>query len=146
MVNDGGDIATVGQAIQLSVAPVFLLSAIGGMLSVMTNRVARIVDRARTVESRLEAAGPDDRKNLEGDLAVLSRRVKLIQRAITFCTLTAICVCTVVANLFLGAFFRFHSALPVAGLFVTAMAMFLAGLLFFLREIFLATSSLRIGR
>jgi hypothetical protein len=33
----------------------------------------------------------------------------------------------------------------VAGLFITAMLFLICGLLFFLREIYLATSSLRIG-
>ena len=144
-MNDEAAITAVGRAIQLSVAPVFLLSAIGAMLSVMTNRIARIVDRARSVELRIGSSAPDDRAGLQKDLAVLSRRVKLMHRAVTFCTLTAIFVCMVVANLFVGAFFQFHFAVPVASLFIAAMAMFLVGLLYFLREIFLATASLRIG-
>ncbi len=47
--------------------------------------------------------------------------------------------------LFLGAFLRFDASVPVALLFIAAMLAFFAGLLSFLREIFIATASLRIG-
>jgi hypothetical protein len=138
-------IATVGHAIQLSVAPVFLLSGIGAMLAVMTNRMSRIVDRGRIHEARLIDAAPDDAVRLRDHLAVLSRRAVLINRAITLLTVTALFVCAVVATLFVGTFFSFNTAFPVALLFVAAMATFFVALLFFLREIFLATASLRIG-
>jgi len=137
-------LATIGHAIQLSVAPVFLLTAIGAMLGVLTNRLARVVDRARTVELRL-AENPPEAATLHADLAMMSRRAKLINRAITLCTITALFVCAVVASLFLGAFLRLDASLVVAWLFIAAMAAFIAGLLCFLREIFLATASLRIG-
>ncbi|HEV8121367.1 MAG TPA: DUF2721 domain-containing protein [Candidatus Polarisedimenticolia bacterium] len=135
-------ITTVGHAIQFSVAPVFLLSAIGAMLAVLTGRLARIVERARVCEVRLGTVTPEEIGGVHGELNVLARRARLVNRAITFCTITALLVCGVVATLFLGVFFRFPVALPVAGLFVTAMSMFIAGLLYFLREIFIATANL----
>ena len=68
----------------------------------------------------------------------------LINVAITFCTITAILVCAVVATLFVAAFLRFDASVLIATLFVAGMSTFILGLLFFLREIFLATASLRI--
>lgn len=138
-------IVAVGRAIQLSVAPVFLLSGIGAMLAVMTNRLARVVDRARAVEERLVDSTPDEREKAERDLRVMSRRARCIYIAITLCTITALFVCAVVATMFLGAFIGFNAAMPVAVLFVGAMTTFFLGLVFFLREIFLATAALRIG-
>jgi hypothetical protein len=82
---------------------------------------------------------------LRADLAVLSQRAKLNGRVITLCTTTALLVCTVIAILFLSAFLRFEASIPVALLFVAAMLSFFLGLLWFLREIYLATKSLRIG-
>ena len=38
---------SVVHVIQLAVAPVFLLSGVGVILTVLTNRLARIIDRAR---------------------------------------------------------------------------------------------------
>jgi len=44
-------------AIQLALAPVFLLTGIAGLLSVMAGRLARIIDRARAfTEGRVPAA------------------------------------------------------------------------------------------
>jgi hypothetical protein len=138
-------IASVGHAIQLSVAPVFLLLGIGAMLAVMTNRLGRIVDRARSTEARLPGVAPGELESSRDHLVTLSRRAKLINLAITFCTITALLVCAVIGTLFIGAFLRFDASFSVAILFITAMSSFFVGLLCFLREIFIATATLRIG-
>jgi uncharacterized protein DUF2721 len=135
----------VAHAIQLAVAPVFLLSGIGAILAVMTNRLGRIIDRARVLEEKLDDASAEILAALRADLAVLSRRAKLISRAITLCTTTALLVCTVIAVLFLSAFLRFDATIPVALLFIAAMSTFFLGLVWFLREIYVATVTLRIG-
>jgi len=135
----------VAHVIQLAVAPVFLLSGIGAILAVMTNRLGRIIDRARVLEARLDGASAELIALLRADLATLSRRAKLIGRAITLCTITALLVCTVIAVLFMSAFLRFDASIPVALLFIAAMAAFFLGLLWFLREIYVATVNLRIG-
>jgi len=138
-------IATVGQAIQLSVAPVFLLSSIGGMLAVLTSRLARVVDRAIAAEARMHDLATSDRTSSYDRLDTLARRAKLVNQAITLCTITALLVCMVVATLFVGAFLQFDTSIPVAVLFVGAMLSFITALVCFLREILIATASLRIG-
>jgi hypothetical protein len=135
----------VAHAVQLAVAPVFLLTGIGAILAVMTNRLGRVIDRARLLEERLSGASPEVVTTLRADLAVLSRRAKLNGLAITLCTTTALFVCTMIAVLFLSAFLSFDASIPVALLFIGAMLCFFFGLLCFLREIYLATKSLRIG-
>jgi hypothetical protein len=136
-------ITAIAQVIQLAVAPVFLLSGIGAMLAVMTNRLARVIDRARVLENLLHASPGD--AGIHAQLATLSRRAALVGRSITLCTITALLICAVIALLFLGAFLAFDASVAVALLFVAAMVAFFVGLLSFLREIFLATASLRIG-
>jgi hypothetical protein len=145
MVRDFQNVSAVAHVIQLSVAPVFLLTAIGTMLSVMTNRLGRVIDRARVLEARLEVAPPEGVAHLHTYLATLSRRADLIGHAITLCTCAAVLVCTVIALLFLGDYLRWDMSFPVALLFVLAMALLVAGLINFLREIFIAKASLRIG-
>lgn len=95
--------------------------------------------------SRLENASRDSVAGYNLDLAVLSKRAKLISRAITLCTTTALLICIVIAVLFLNAFLRLDAAIPVSFLFITAMLTFFLGLVCFLREIYLATVNLRIG-
>ena len=141
---DFSDVA-VAHAIQLAVAPVFLRSGIGAILMVMTNRLGRIIDRARVLEERLDNASTELHPALRTDLTTLSRRAKLISCAITLCTATALLVCTVIAVLFLSAFLGFDLSIPLALLFIAAMLAFFLGLLWFLREIYVATVNLRIG-
>lgn len=140
------DVGSVAHAIQLSVAPVFLLTGIGAMLSVMTNRLARVIDRARILEVRFDAATQDEHRELiRNDLDTLAHRASLVGRAINLFTFTALLICTVIALLFLGAFLSNNFSIAVAVLFIIAMLSMVTGLLFFLREIFLATANLRIG-
>ena len=109
-------------------------TGIAAILNVMTNRLGRVIDRARILEDRLEGAAPESVATLRADLAVLSRRAKLNGGAITLCTMTALLVCTMIAVLFLSAFLRFDASIPVALLFIVAMLCFFLGLLGFLRE------------
>jgi hypothetical protein len=146
-------IETIAHIIQLAVAPVFLLTGIGAMLSVMTNRLSRIVDRARVLEAVvLEAVVPDHasgdalaRQETHAELVCLSRRARLISVSISLCTLTALLVSSVIAILFLGSFVAFDASMLVALLFVTAMLAFIVALLFFLREVFVAIAGLKFG-
>jgi len=134
----------ISHVIQLAIAPVFLLSAIGAILNVLAGRLGRIVDRARSLEARAEAMRTITHDD-DTELRVLGRRAKLINRSVTLCTVTALLICILVALLFLGSFVRFDVSIPVAILFVAAMLTFFAGLVVFLREIFLATNTVRIG-
>jgi len=145
-VQQDSGITAVAHAIQLSVAPVFLLSGIGAMLAVMTNRLSRIIDRARVLEAQLPGASGDAAAVVHRQLATLSRRAKLISSSIALCTTTALLVCAVIATGFLSAvLLRFDASVTVAILFITAMVTFFVGLVLFLREIFVATTNLRIG-
>lgn len=140
-----GDISGVAHAIQLSVAPVFLLTAVGALLGVITNRLARVIDRARVLEAKLESAAPENASALRSHLKVLSRRARYINFAITACTVTALLVCAVIAILFFGSYINFDSRTAVSLIFIFAMLSLMIGLLCFLQEVFLATLNLRIG-
>lgn len=137
-------VPAIAHTIELSIAPVFLISGIAALLAVLTSRLHRIVDRSRA----LEAQAPSDMSQaavVGAEMKVLFRRAKLINEAITLCTITALLIAAVIAILFLGAFLQFNIAVPVALLFIAGMGALLLGLLSFLREIFLATANLRIG-
>lgn len=135
-------VTDMAHVIQLSVAPVFLLSAIGALLSVLTTRVARIVDRTRKIESALPAADEPSSVHGIGELANLSRRACLANWAISLCTICALLICTVIVVLFVGAFLGLDTSIAVALLFIAAMLALIAGLISFLHEIHLAIASL----
>ena len=137
--------AGISHVIQLSVAPVFLLTGVGAILNVMSNRLSRIVDRARVLELRIEEAAPELRGEVEQRLRNLSRRARLIARAIALCVVTAVLVCAVIITLFLGEFTEINAGVPAALLFIGALLSFLLALLFLLREVVLATETLKFG-
>jgi hypothetical protein len=133
----------LAHVIQLAVAPVFLLTGVGSVLSVLTNRVGRIVDRTRLLENRLadnECSAPAE---IRCEQALLSRRVRVINWAISLCTLCALLICTVIVSLFVGTLVGLDFHTFIASLFIIAMIALILALLFFLREIYLAIASLK---
>jgi pheromone shutdown protein TraB len=146
VAGDLTSIQGVGEVIRLAVAPVFLLSGVGIMLTMFTNRLARVVDRGRELERALDADPNEERAQaLHRSLDTLARRGRLLSRAITFATICALLVSVMIVVLFLGESFLTSLSYIVAALFITAMLSFIAAILSFLREVFIATASLRIG-
>lgn len=125
----------LAHAIQLAVAPVFLLSGIAALLAVLTNRLARIIDRLRSL--------PADDDASAREAAILGARIRSINRAITFCTYGALLVAGVVATMFVGVVFGVDLTAVVATAFVLAMGALIAGLTSFLAEIHLTTRQWR---
>jgi len=130
--------------IQSAVAPVFLLSGVGVTLGVLTNRLARIVDRARLLEMRVDEEKARAESTADS-LRVLARRAHYINTAIALCTISALFVSLVVMSLFTSAFVSVNLSGAIAILFVAAMICLTAAFGAFLIEVRLATRSLRFG-
>ena len=136
-------ISDIGHVIQLAIAPVFLLTGVGTMLMVLTNRLARIIDRTRTLEDRLDITPNDSHMD---ELDVLYRRWHLINFAITLATSCGLLVCLVIALLFLGDTTNLPLDKYIAALFVGAMMALIGAFVYLLREIFVASTTLRARR
>lgn len=145
MLQSGSQVSDLAHVIQLAVAPVFLLTGIGPTLGVLTNRLARIVDRARALERLPPEPAGTDPADIHTQLATLHRRAQLINRAITLCTSCALLICLVIATLFVGALAGVNLGTLIVVLFLVGMLALIGGFITFLQEIFLATASLRIG-
>jgi hypothetical protein len=131
----------ITHTIQLAVAPVFLLSSIGMILSVLANRLGRVVDRARRVEEGIGQAENRRRGSLD-ELRPLSQRAHLIHVALTCGTVAALLVCLLIAVAFVGYLLNVNFGVFVAVLFILAMAALVTSLVFFLREVFIAIATL----
>jgi hypothetical protein len=136
----------IAHLIQVALTPIFLISAIGVTLNVLTSRLARIVDRARSLEDRLllEQNSPRAR-DLHRQLAVLEGRARYINAAITSIILSALFIALVVVMLFVNAFLRWDLSGFIACMFILSMLALAAALLAFLIEVRIATKTLRIG-
>jgi hypothetical protein len=136
----------IAHLIQIALTPIFLISAIGVTLNVLTSRLARIVDRARAMEEVL--LGPNHAhggRDLHGALDVLARRARYINAAITLITLSALFIALVVVMLFVNAFLRWDLSAFIACMFILSMMSLAAALTAFLIEVRIATNALRIG-
>jgi hypothetical protein len=135
------NLTDVARAIQLALAPVFLLTGIAGLLNVMTNRLARIVDRARVLSENPTIAVLPGQESLRIRLQRLELRRHFTSIAITACTIAALLLCMVVATLFFEAMLDARLSGLVGVLFTGSTLALVVGLAYFLREVHLATQT-----
>jgi uncharacterized protein DUF2721 len=129
----------VSHAIQLAIAPVFLLTGFAGMLGVMATRLARVIDRARVIEAAWPTFDANARARARGEMQALEHRRRICSWSITFCTAAALLVCLVIVTLFAEEYLRTNLNWLVGVLFVGAMFAVICGLTSFLREVYVAT-------
>jgi MFS family permease len=139
-------VSAIAHQIQLAIAPVFLLAGIGAILNVLAGRLARTVDRSRTLAAELGSYDEGERRRAGEELRLLDRRILAANRAIICCTASALFVCLVVAVLFIAAPAEVSFGRTIAALFIAAMVLLIMGLSFFLHEIRLAIRALRLRR
>jgi hypothetical protein len=136
---------SVASAINLALAPVFLLSGIAALLVVMTGRLGRIIDHGRTLYQREgDASSSDEAYALHHELRDLELRRHFASLAITACTVSALLVCLVICALFIEGIVGAPLSLLIGGLFTAATLALVFGLVCFLREVHIATRTVRI--
>ena len=146
------DPGTVTHGIQLALAPVFLLTAVAAMIGAVTGRLARIIDRARVLEERLEAGHyPPDATDhaatrAQAELHDLRTRGWLVNVCIALLTLCALLIGLTIVTLFLGETTGLEFLRLPTLCFLGGVICFLLALLCFLAETLLATRILRFGQ
>ena len=138
------NLGDAGQAIQLALAPVFLLTGIAGVLNVMAGRLARIIDRGRQLTEHVIPEALQRGGTLQAELKCLERRRHLTSAAITACTFSALLVCLVIVALFLEVLLQAELKWLAGALFAGSTIALVVGLAYFLREVHLATQTVRI--
>jgi hypothetical protein len=134
-------IAAITHAIQLAIAPVFMLTAIGTIINALTGRLARAVDRRRQIEEILPAYEGSHHDRLSLELRILARRIVIVMRAIALAVISAIFVCLLIGTAFAAAFIQLDLSRPVALLFVAAVVALTVSLVLFMREVILAAAT-----
>jgi hypothetical protein len=129
------------RVIQVVVAPVFLLTAVTGLINVLITRLGRAVDRRRVLEENLPEYLDARRDEALRELRMLNERVKLTLWSVALAVLAGLFVCLLIGTAFSGAYVAADLSRPVAILFVCAMLAITGCLLLFLREITLAALS-----
>jgi len=135
-----GNFAEIGAVIQMAVAPAFLLTGIGAILTVMGHRLARIVDRFRvlkegTIKKTFETSD---------ELNSLLLRAKWTHWAIALTTTSALFICLLIAMIFIATEVNFYLDQYLSILFIVAMSFLVLGFLCFLREVSLSKSIIKL--
>jgi sterol desaturase/sphingolipid hydroxylase (fatty acid hydroxylase superfamily) len=134
----------LAHTIQLSLAPAFLLNGLGIILGMLTGRLARIVDRARVIESEFAAKGDPRRHNQVTELRLLDRRMKIVNNAIFMATASAVVLCMEIAAMFLARLAGFGFARTLAVMFAASLLLLLSSLVLFLVEVRVAVRAIEI--
>jgi hypothetical protein len=139
------DFATVSHGIQLAIAPVFLLTAVSGLLAAIVGRLARIIDRARDLENRLEtgAVAPGKAEGMYTELRQLRQRGWLVNGCIALLTICSMNIGITIILLFLGETAELPSLKIASICFLAGVGCFLLALMCFLAETLQATRLLR---
>jgi Na+/melibiose symporter-like transporter len=137
-------VAQLIPVLQTAIGPVILISGVGMLLLVMTNRLGRAIDRSRVLSTRLESAAGAARERLLAQLAILYRRAELIRISITLASISALCAALLIIVLFLTALLNLEDALLISALFILCMGCLIGSLIYFIRDINEALAALKL--
>jgi hypothetical protein len=130
--------------LQIAIGPVILISGVGLLLLSMTNRLGRVIDRSRLLADGLRKCEPAERARFTSQLEVLSRRSRLVRKAIILATFSILLAAILIIVLFLGALFQLEIGAIVVIIFVGCLASLIASLVAFIGDVNLSLSALKL--
>jgi hypothetical protein len=133
----------ITSVIQLAVAPVFMLTAVGTIISALTIRLGRAVDRRRDLEAALARMPAEEKSSALEELEVIARRIQFVYYSIVAAVISGLFVSVLIFSAFLASFLRSDISYTIGTMFALAVLALTVSLLLFLREIFLAVSTPR---
>lgn len=139
-IMDTNVVNSVAHLIQLSVAPVFLLAAVAGLLNVFVGRLTRIIDKIEKLqlfeEKKLQTdASFKMSEKMTSRKAFLLKRLRATNVAIALITSAGLMVAVVIITMFLSAMLDFQDGTLISTFFILAMIFLISSLLLFLKEI-----------
>ena len=134
----------IAQTIQLALAPVFVLVAIGNIMNILTTRLARVVDRSRHLRSLHGDTDGLEHDEIVVELRLIDQRIAHISRALLLLVTSGLAVGLTVGSLFLGELGNADLHLLTAATFLTSIALLMGALVLLLLETRLATRNLRL--
>ena len=141
----------IGQAIELAVAPVFLLTAVAGMLNALGTRIARVIDRSRWLQNFIEDRGGQCNTErlcrYQDELVSLALRSRIINLSTALMVLCAVLIGATVMEIFYSTGIAGQLTLPstISFTFLGGFGVFLLACALYLAEILIASRSIKIG-
>lgn len=141
-----GGSGMIAQTIQLALAPVFVLVAIGNIMNILSTRLGRVVDRSRVLQQMHGTTTGAEHDAVVREIRTVDRRIAMISRAILMLVLSGLTIGLCVALLFLEELLDVNLQQIAAAAFILAIALLMLALTLFMRETRHATAVLRIPR
>ena len=139
----GGTEIIIAQTIQLALAPVFVLVAIGNIMNILSTRLGRVVDRSRALQAQFAATSGPEHDAIVREIRMIDRRITLIGRAILLLVLSGLTIGSVVAILFIEEFAGANLQPVAAATFLLSIGLLMSALWLFLLETREASAALR---
>ena len=134
----------IAQTIQLALAPVFVLVAIGNLLNLLAGRLGRVVDRARSLQARYKETEGDEHDEVVREIRSVDQRIAMINRAMLLLVVSALMIGLTVLSIFLTTYYWADLGWLDGVFFLFALGLLMIALVTFLAETRLASSTLRI--
>ena len=128
----------------LALAPVFVLVAIGNIMNILTNRLARMVDRSRHLQMLHAGTKGSEHDTVVIEMRHVDQRIAYIGRALLLLVLSGLGVGSTVGALFFSELAATDLRLLTAGTFLLAIALLMGALVLLLLETRLAARTLRL--
>jgi hypothetical protein len=130
--------------LQTAIGPVILISGVGLLLLSMTNRLSRVIERARNLLSYSETvAGPPRQKAL-AQIDILWSQARLIRLSILFAAVSLLCAALLIIILFITALFGIEDAWLLSIIFIACLGSLIASLIVFITDINRSLSAFKV--
>lgn len=134
----------IAQTIQLALAPVFVLVAIGNIMNILTTRLGRMVDRSRHLQMLHAGTKGSEHDAVVIEMRHIDKRIAHIGRALLLLVLSGLAVGATVGALFFSELSATDLRLLTAGTFLLAISLLMGALVLLLLETRLAARTLRL--
>mgnify|MGYP002639405184 CR=1 len=131
-------------ALQLSIGPVILISGAGLVLLSMTNRYARVIDRARILAESLRQNSSGENQRIKAQIQIIAHRARNLRMAIALVSISLLLAAVLVISLFLIALLDLHAVGLIIALFVLSMSALSLGLIIFIQDVNHSMAALKI--
>jgi len=121
--------------LQIAIGPVILISGVGLLLLSMTNRLGRVIDRARVLHREKRTERQEEHESIRRQLQILHGRTILIRRAIIFASMSALLAAFLIISLFLAALLKLDAGWLIMVLFIGCMIALIWSLIVYIQDV-----------
>jgi hypothetical protein len=128
--------------LQLSLAPVIMISGIGLIILSLTNRFGRIVDRTRQLSVEYRSSANTDQERILQELKILALRAKVIRGSNLLAVFSVLLISFIIIGLFGSALYHFNVSYILIILFISSIISLILSLFFFIYDLDLSLKAL----